>query len=286
MIRLYTDWLWFGEVGYRAVYWTRLTDKALLGLIAGLAFFAIVYVNLWIARRFTPPVLGQYDARTIRTQFGDIARKGFGWLIFGCTLVISVFVAMEATTHWINYAMFTHPTPFGSVDPIFHRDIGFYIFKLNFLQYIYGWLMFTLVVAMIATALVSYAERAIEFLAGRADLRSTCEGASIPPFCGHTPRESVGVHAGCLQPALFRVRGSIRRWIHGYTCTAGGPSDSRRSGGHCRDTVADQYKTAWCCTPRDSPDRAGRSFHHRWRHIPCDRTVVRSDAERDRTAKA
>ncbi len=197
MIRLYTDWLWFGEVGYRAVYWTRLTDKALLGLIAGLAFFAIVYVNLWIARRFTPPVLGQYDARTIRTQFGDIARKGFGWLIFGCTLVISVFVAMEATTHWINYAMFTHPTPFGSVDPIFHRDIGFYIFKLNFLQYIYGWLMFTLVVAMIATALVSYAERAIEFLAGR------------PTFAPH-----VKAHLSLLFAAILLVKA----W--GYTLDA------------------------------------------------------------------
>ena len=166
LARYYTDWLWFGEVGYRTIFWKGLLTRIELGLIAGVLFFAIVYPNMWLARKIAPPATGRYDTNELRVRIGSIARRGFGWLMFLIALGISFLVALEASTHWLSYLMFTHPSSFASVDPIFKRDIGFYVFKLGFLQYIYGWLMFTLVVAAIATALVHYTDRAIEFLAG------------------------------------------------------------------------------------------------------------------------
>ncbi|MGH7408412.1 MAG: UPF0182 family protein, partial [Candidatus Methylomirabilales bacterium] len=42
-ISLLTDWLWFGEVGYRGVFLRILTAKAMLGLLLGSVFFAAVY---------------------------------------------------------------------------------------------------------------------------------------------------------------------------------------------------------------------------------------------------
>lgn len=166
LVTLYTDLLWFGEVGYKSVYWTELISKLQLGVVAGVLFFLIVYLNLWIARKFAPPSLPRYDAGTTRLRMGRVAQKGFGFLILGITLFVSVMVALEASSHWMGYQMFIHATPFGTTDPIFHQDIGFYIFKLGFLQYIYGWIFFALVVAVIATAAVHYTDRAIDFLAG------------------------------------------------------------------------------------------------------------------------
>ena len=51
---LYVDWLWFGEVGLRAVFWKRLLIGAVVAVAFAAAFFAIVYGNLPIARRLAP----------------------------------------------------------------------------------------------------------------------------------------------------------------------------------------------------------------------------------------
>jgi len=166
IVRFYTDWLWFGEVGYRSVFWTRLTTRVELGLIAGVLFFVIVYSNLWVARRLAPPVLERYDSDVLRARIGRMARRAFSLLILAAALGASVLVALEASTHWLTYQMYTNVSQFADTDPLFSRNIGFYIFQLGFLRYVYGWLFFTLVVAALATAGVHYLDRAIEFLAG------------------------------------------------------------------------------------------------------------------------
>lgn len=189
LARFYTDWLWFGEVGYRSVFWKAFTSKLELGLIAGILFFLAVYSNLWLARRLAPPIPGRYDESELRARIGRIARRGLGFLIFILTVAASILVGLEARSHWLGYQMFTHPTPFPSADPIFHKNIGFYIFRLGFLQYIYGWLFFTVVVAMIATAVVHYIDRAIEVL------------ARIPTFAPH-----VKAHLSLLLAAALFVK--------------------------------------------------------------------------------
>src|SRR5687767_15747719 len=48
------DVLWFREVGYSQVFWKVFQTKVVLGLVFGIAFFVLLYVNLWIVRRVTP----------------------------------------------------------------------------------------------------------------------------------------------------------------------------------------------------------------------------------------
>jgi uncharacterized membrane protein (UPF0182 family) len=43
--RWYTEWLWFGEVGYRSVFWVPILAGPILGLAAGLSVFILLYVN-------------------------------------------------------------------------------------------------------------------------------------------------------------------------------------------------------------------------------------------------
>ena len=164
--RFYTDWLWFGEVGYTSVFWITLKTKLALGLIGGAAFFVILFANLWLARRLAPPVTQQYHANVIRARVGTIARKGLTFLIFGSALAASILAGLEASSHWVSYQMYVHASQFPAADPIFGRNIGFYVFQLGFLRYIYGWLMFTIIVTALATAAVHYLDRAIEVLAG------------------------------------------------------------------------------------------------------------------------
>lgn len=164
--RFYTDWLWFGEVGYKSVFLTRLITRLSLGLIVGAFSFLFVYLNLWLARRLAPPIPERYITSQFRRQVGRIAKLGFTVLILGSTLALSMIIGAAASRAWLSYQMFTHPVSFGTVDPIFHNDIGFYVFKLNFLKHMYGWLIAVFILAFIGTALVDYADKAIEFFAG------------------------------------------------------------------------------------------------------------------------
>ena len=54
MSQFYVDLLWFREVDYSSVFWTTLRTKFLLGLVFGLIFFVLLYVNLLIVRRLAP----------------------------------------------------------------------------------------------------------------------------------------------------------------------------------------------------------------------------------------
>jgi uncharacterized membrane protein (UPF0182 family) len=71
----FVDVLWFREVSLSAVFWTVLRTKVLLGLAFGLAFFALLYSNLWIVRRITP----RYRALTPEQEIIERYRMQFGW---------------------------------------------------------------------------------------------------------------------------------------------------------------------------------------------------------------
>ena len=66
---LYTDWLWFLEVGHEQVFMKTLNSRLLLGAAAFVMAFGVLYVNIRIAQRglkqreFT--VFGAQGARTI-----------------------------------------------------------------------------------------------------------------------------------------------------------------------------------------------------------------------------
>ena len=55
LVGLYTDYLWFKDMGYQKVFTTRLGTQLTIGFLFGALFFAIIYGNLWYARRIAPP---------------------------------------------------------------------------------------------------------------------------------------------------------------------------------------------------------------------------------------
>ncbi len=189
LLGYYTDWLWFGEVGYRSIFWKSILSRLALGGIAGLVFFVILFANIQIARIMAPPVLENYGRSPFRIVVAQNAKKILNILIYIVPVVLPILVGLEASSHWFAYQTFAHGASFGVLDPIFKQDVGFYVFKLGFLRYIYGWLFFALVASAIVAAFVHYADRAIEVLAG------------VPSFAPH-----VKAHLSVLLAGILLVR--------------------------------------------------------------------------------
>jgi len=166
LVALYVDLLWAGEVGYRSVLLKIIETRLLLALLFGFAFFAITYGNIWIARRWAPPVPHPYADLRFRERAGVLARRSLNFLLLVASVVVAVIAALEASSHWQSFLLFRNPVPFGEKDPIFGRDIAFYVFRLPFTLYIYRWLMFTLLLTFAVTAGVHYFDKALQLVMG------------------------------------------------------------------------------------------------------------------------
>ncbi len=153
LLPLYTDYLWFQEVKLTSVFTTILWAKLALGLAAGLAFAILVYVNVYLAARSTASdVLVELDdpfGLPSRLVIEPLFRK---FLLPG-TLVLGFLAGSAASGQWETFLKFLNAQPFNVQDPLFGRDVGFYVFRLPVLQTLYAWgmtalgLTFLLVVA-------------------------------------------------------------------------------------------------------------------------------------------
>ncbi|HWO03479.1 MAG TPA: UPF0182 family protein, partial [Methylomirabilota bacterium] len=138
-VPLYTDWLWFQEVGFTTVFTTRLTISGWLFLGLGAAVFVFLFVNLSVAARTAPPdVLWELEDQLGlpgRAILEPLVRR----LLLPVIGVISIFAGARATGSWPTVIEYLNGTAFGQVDPLFGRDLGFYFFVLPFWRLLHGW---------------------------------------------------------------------------------------------------------------------------------------------------
>jgi hypothetical protein len=155
VVPLYTDWLWFGEVGYAQVFVTVLSLRGYLATGVGIAVLIFLYANLTFAARSAPPdVLWELEDRLGlpgRVVIEPLVRR----LLPVVLLAISFFAGVRASVSWDTVALFLNQVPFAVSDPLFGRDLSFYVFALPFWQLLYGW-AFTLVLATLVLTLVLY----------------------------------------------------------------------------------------------------------------------------------
>ncbi|GGK45258.1 UPF0182 protein [Nocardia camponoti] len=166
LIDAYTNWLWFGEVGYRSVYLGVLRTRVLLFLVVALFVGLIVWGALMVAYRSRPvfvPVSGPNDP-IARYRAVVMARpRLFG---IGIPVVFGVLSGLVAQSNWATVQLFLHGGDFGQQDPQFHLDVGFYAFDLPFFRMVLNWCFVAVVIAFIANLVTQYVFGGLR-LAGR-----------------------------------------------------------------------------------------------------------------------
>jgi uncharacterized membrane protein (UPF0182 family) len=161
----YIDVLWFREVGYSSVFWTRFWSRILLALVFGVAFFVLLYANLLLARRLRP----RYRVFSPEEEAIDRYREAFEpfarWALPALSLVFAVFAAAGVAGQWESFQLWrtAGDISFGQVDPLFGRDVSFYLLSLPFQEFVQGWLFASLIVITLVTAGAHYLWGGIRF---------------------------------------------------------------------------------------------------------------------------
>lgn len=135
LVRLYTDFLWFDALGFAQIFLISLFSKIELFFAAAIFFFLFTTINLWVSSRFT-------EKNKIPFRFKLMI-----------TTVLSFLVGISVSSGWFKILQYLRQTPFNIQDPIFAKDVSFYIFTLPFFSFILTFLMSTIVITIILVLL-------------------------------------------------------------------------------------------------------------------------------------
>ncbi len=131
------DWLWMKQVGYVAVFWRILSIKLVLAVLA----FVIAFFYLWLNLRFVISTLLRLRGNRIDGSIVLLTSQGIGfsagWAKLGAFLLAAIVgfaFGLAYYSQWNTLLRFHWAGAFGQTDPIFGKDVGFYVFRLPFYQ--------------------------------------------------------------------------------------------------------------------------------------------------------
>ena len=130
------EWLWLSEMGYSQIFWTLRGTQVILTLlaffVAALFFvpnFRFLAEQLKHANLSGSPLQGSNI--NLDTDFASKRIKQFFTL---AGLIMSLIFALSFYIRWDESLRYISSVPFGETDPMFGRDIGFFLFELPFLD--------------------------------------------------------------------------------------------------------------------------------------------------------
>ncbi len=155
---IYVDSLWFSSVGYSNVYWYKFRLGGMIFLFFFVVTFLIIRLPFVFLNRFFPelterPRLRPVSVEEIReVNFLPFFYRPGVWLF---SIAAGLLAAINMSREWPEFALYLNSQQAGANDPIFNRDVGFYLFKLPVLELLTGWIQTIAVILFIVIAAIS-----------------------------------------------------------------------------------------------------------------------------------
>ncbi len=154
-VGIYVDWLWFGEVGFREVFTTQAVSRIALFLIAAIGGGGLVFLALYMAYRTRPVFVPSNEVDPL-APYRTIVTARPKLFAFGISGVVALICGLSAQSDWSTVQLWLHGGDFGTTDPEFGLDVGFYVFTLPLIDLILGWLFVIIAICFVAVLVVQY----------------------------------------------------------------------------------------------------------------------------------
>ncbi len=159
----YTDYLWFGELRLTSVWKGVLGAKAAMAVVFTALFFVLMWVNLAIADRIAPRFRPTGPEEQIVERYHALVGPRAGLVRIGISVLFALIAGPGTAGQWNSWILFRNRVDFGTKDALFHKDIGFFVFQLPFMQFLIDWLFAAVVIVVIVTAVAHYLNGGIRF---------------------------------------------------------------------------------------------------------------------------
>jgi len=198
------DWLWFSSIGYLQVFLISIGAKAAVFFAVFMATAVMLWLNGLCAVRFsrrqpTPTVAastwnpaGHAPPPDLLTLVRD--RLPWARLVAGGAAVLALLVAAAEAGNWGVLLQFLYHVPFGADDPLYDKDIGFYLFALPAYIAIKNWMLLAIVLSALFAGTIYWV---------RGDIEYDVHHRSMSP--------TVIAHGSALAGLLF----AVKAWSYG-----------------------------------------------------------------------
>ncbi len=172
-VGLLVDLWWFREIGFEVLFTRAWVSRILVFLAVAAVVGGVIYLNLAFAQRGVVPDSVGLRLHTpqgdLTINFGDRLRR----LSKPAAIAVGLFFGLGASALWEVVLLAVNQTAFDVRDPIFGRDIGFYVFTLPALSAVLGVLASLAVISLVITAFVYFARGDIVVLPQRLRIEPT-----------------------------------------------------------------------------------------------------------------
>lgn len=153
---VFTDVLWFDQLGFGRVFWVQALTRGGLFVGVGLVMAAAVFVGLYLPYRnrpvYAPTTPAQDNLDRYRSSIEPLRRL----LLIGAPIVFGLFAGTAGAARWDTLLLWLGRTSFGRKDAEFGMDIGFFVFSLPWLRFVVSFLLSAAVISGIAALITHY----------------------------------------------------------------------------------------------------------------------------------
>ncbi|MGH9486259.1 MAG: UPF0182 family protein [Terriglobales bacterium] len=212
--RFWVDWDWWRGLGQLPTFWQYLRIRWLPQTAAAVAAAVVLMVVFALARHHCRTALA-------RTSL-------FGIIGYPVSALLGILTSVNLINPW-TIALFLGAQPAGAyTDPVFHKDLTFYMFRLPFYEMLFSWIATLAVLGVLIAAITSIAgssaERMQEMRArvmaqmeGRGFAGSSSEVRPAPPVSiGNLVRAGAVVLLIIFAISQFFARYSLLYSSHGF----------------------------------------------------------------------
>jgi uncharacterized membrane protein (UPF0182 family) len=138
------------------VLWGILGAKGILIGVFSLVFAILLLVNMAVADRLAPDNVPDSDEQRTLIPLRAALKKRRKLVRTLLAVVLGGLIGLPAAAQWEQWLLFRNNQKFGVVDPLFNKDIGFYVFQLPFFEFLVAWAFGALVLISIVIAFLHY----------------------------------------------------------------------------------------------------------------------------------
>ena len=163
------DFWWFDSLGYEFYYLLRLFYRYLIFALIALVFFLVFFLNFRIALRYLGSASPSAASKKYQRyqKLVSAFRRGSSWLYNPLALVLAVLIALPLFRQWQGFLFYVFGPHAGITDPVYGKDISYYLFSYPVYTLIQRRLLFAFLVLLLGLALIYWLEHRLLSSIGR-----------------------------------------------------------------------------------------------------------------------
>jgi uncharacterized protein len=202
LAQVWTEVLWYRQLGFVGVLRTEWGTRALLGLAGFLVMGGAVWWSMSYGYRSRPVYAPSTQEQASLDQYREAVEPLRRLVLIVAPVVVGLFAGGAASQQWATIQLWMHGGKVGEVDPQYGIDIGFYLFTLPGLRFVVSFLL-------AVTVLSGIAGLATQYLYG---------GVRVGGPSGGTPRTTTAarVHLSVIGAVLMLLI-AANYWLDRYS---------------------------------------------------------------------